>query len=761
MSRSINRIDCRAFSTRPILGFLRHLLVVVILIMLTVPAVADEPELKAVDGAPAPGFLPHQEISTGSGRAPSGIVLEDLSGDGVPDLAVAVDTSSNFDFVDVALGVGDGTFGPFASYSVGGVPSDLAAGDLNRDGHLDLVSANSDSDDVSVLINNGDGTFAPEVFFATGALPRRCGIADVDSDGFPDIVSVNGTAQTVTVLTNDGTGASFTATQYGTTFDGLHGRVPLGITMADFNKDGSPDIAVTSADDEIVLMYNTGTGGFFSGEFAYYIPTGVGPVAIKAHDFNGDGWLDVVTTNSGSSNLMVHFNDAASAFPSFGPGAPVATAAWPADIGLGDHDLDGNIDLAVGLPSVDLLQIFLGDGSGGFAASASFPVGDLPAFVAVADVDRDGDQDVATSNNNGDSVSILLNRFNIVFGPPPVARIDAPSALECLCGSDAVTGVAHVDLGLLDRWTLEYRSVAVDDWTLLVESGVDVDEPGGALTTWDSSGLAEGRYLLKLTVYSLSGLSATDEVVVWVSRNFDAVGFNFLWGNVGMPSVADFVAGNACPIGSVGDNGCGGVSYTVDFMPSGGGPFTPIDPGMPTYAGGKSNSLLGTWDTIATSVPDGSYNVRVVGTNACGQQRTEVRSVNVDNTPPVAELVAPVGCTVFHPDDLVEIRGTASDANLVGWSLSIIGGPHTNWHTLASGTSSVVNNLLASWDTAGLPECGYVLRLRVTDAAIPNCGDGRRTVTVYRALGLGVNGCMFADGVEIGATAHWDTTVSD
>ena len=49
----------------------------------------------------------------------------------------------------------------------------------------------------------------------------------------------------------------------------------------------------------------------------------------------------------------------------------------------------------------------------------------------------------------------------------------------------------------------------------------------------------------------------------------------------------------------------------------------------------------------------------------------------------------------------------------------------------------------------------------MTDAAIPNCGDGRRTVTVYRALGLGVNGCMFADGVEIGATAHWDTTVSD
>jgi len=135
--------------------------------------------------------------------------------------------------------------------------------------------------------------------------------------------------------------------------------------------------------------------------------------------------------------------------------------------------------------------------------------------------------------------------------------------------------------------------------------------------------------------------------------------------------------------------------------------------------------------------------------------------VTVDNTPPVAALTTPVSCLVVHPDDLVEIRGTASDANLVSWSLSIIGGPHTTWHTLASGNSSVVDGLLTTWDTSGLPECGYVLRLRVTDAAIPNCGSSRRAVIVYRALGLGANGCMFTDGVEIGATDHWATTVTD
>ncbi len=728
-----------------------------------IPDAAGETASKGVDGVVPPGFLPHQEISTGAGRAPSSVVLRDLSGDGIPDLAVSVETSSTFDQVDVAFGVGDGTFAPFASYGVGSNPTDLVVGDMNRDGHPDLITSNLVSNDVSVLINNGDGTFAVEVFFDTTSNtgPINCAVADVDADGFLDIVTVNRDSDSITVFTNDGTGVNYSSAVLNTSFDGSHGRGPNGLVLTDFNKDGLPDIAFTCADDEIVLMYNSGSGSFFTGEFAYYVATGATPVAIRAHDFDADGWLDVIVGSAGTNSLLVHLNDGGSAFPSFGPGAATAATASPAGFALGDHDLDGNVDLMVGLPSVDTLQLLLGNGSGGFTPAASFPVGDWPSSVAAADLDRDGDLDVATANNQGNSVSILLNRFNIVFGPPPVARIDAPTANECLCGSDGVTGVAHVDLGLLDHWALEYRSTAVDSWTLLAESDIDVPEPGGSLTVWDSSGLAEGRYLLKLTVHSLSGLSATDEVVVWVSRDFDGVGFNFLWGNVGMPSVADFVAGNACPIGSVGDGGCGGVSYTVDFAPSGGGAFTPIDPTMPIYAGGASNSLLGTWDTIATAVPDGTYNVQVIGTNACGQQQSALRSVTVDNTPPVAALTAPVSCTVFHPDDLVEIRGTASDANLVSWSLSIIGGPHTTWHTLASGNSSVVDGLLTTWDTSGLPECGYVLRLRVTDAAIPNCGSSRRDAIVYRAFGLGVNGCMFTDGVEIGATDHWTIAVTD
>jgi len=726
--------------------------------LLAAPApLAAEVPLK---GVTPPGFLPHYEIPTGAGRAPTSVVLHDLNSDGIPDLAASIESSDTFDWVDVAFGVGDGTFSPFASYNVGSNPTELVVGDMNRDGHPDLITSNLDSNDVSVLLNNGDGTFAAEAYFATGTGPINCAVADVDADGFPDIVSVNRDSDTVTVLTNDGTGAGYSAASISTVLDGLHGRNPYDLVLVDFNKDGLPDIFATSGgDDEIVLMYNYGPGNFFSGEFAYYIATGSNPLEILSHDFDGDGWLDVVVGSAGTSSLMVHLNDGGGTYPSFGPGVATAAAAWPAGLALGDHDLDGDVDLVAGLPSTDTVQLFLGNGSGGFSPAASYPVGAWPSSVAVADIDRDGDLDVATGNNTGDSVSILLNRFNIVFGPPPVARIDAPTANGCLCGSDGVDGVAHVDLDLLDHWTLEIRSTSEESWTLLVDSDIDVPEPGGPLAVWDSSGLAEGRYLLKLTVVSQSGLSATDEVVVWVSRDFDAVGFNFLWGNVGMPSVAGFVADNACPIGSVGDNGCGGVTYTVDYTPSGTGAYTPIDPAMPSYAGGASNSLLGSWDTLAPLVPDGPYDVRVVGTNVCGQQKTATRSVIVDNTPPVAELTAPANCTVFQPDDLVEIRGTASDANLVSWSLSVIGGPYATWHSLETGASSVVDGLLANWDTSGLPECGYVLRLIAVDAAVPNCGSSRRSVTRYRALGLGADGCMFADPFEIGGTDHWDGTI--
>lgn len=724
---------------------------------------AGEDPSGSLKGVGFAGFLPELLTPTDPGAAPVTLALADFNGDGILDMAVGDQTSDEFDDVEVFIGVGDGTFGLPTLYPVGGAPAGLAIADLNLDGRLDIVSSNYESSDVSVLRGTGDGTFLSEVFFGTGDGPRGIAVRDVNADGLPDIVTANHGADTISVLIGDGTGTSFTRTDFSTIVGGgTGGHDPIDMVMTDLNNDGLPDVAVAAQfDDQVVVMYNLGGGSFASGDFALVYPTGDLPLSIEAVDANGDGWMDLVNTNGWDDNIVVLTNNVDAGFPTFTPGTPIPVPGGPSAIAVADLNLDSVHDLVVTTlgPATDQVFALIGDGVGSFTTIGPWPVQLDPGSVAAGDLDRDGDPDVVTGNLNDQSISTLLNRTNIVGGPMPEAFIAAPIHLGCQCGLEDVFGVADVGSGMFDRWDLEYRATSVDAWTPLAESGTAVPSPGGLLTSWDTTLLAEGRYLLRLTVTSISGLTATDEVVVWISRDFDAASFDFLWGNVGMPSVATVVAGNACPIGTVGDNGCGSNSYTVDYSTLGGGVYIPIDPGNPTYAGGRANSSLATWDTIGNSIPDGDYDVRLVGMNACGHQALAFRTVRVDNTPPVASLEAPASCLVAHPGDLVEIRGTASDANLLSWNVSVVGGPYTSWHTLASGTSQVANGLLATLDTTGLPDCGYVLRLRVSDAAIPNCGSSPRDVVVYRTFGIGTDGCMFSDPFEIGATEHWDATV--
>lgn len=139
--------------------------------------------------------------------APRGVALADFNDDGELDAGVATES---FDSVDILLGNGDGTFGTFEPYLVGGFPESVVAGDFNGDGIVDLASADSfgtiDFDSsVSVLLGNGDGTFAEAVSFEVD--PGAFGIvaADLNDDRLPDLVTANLDDTTISVLVNTGT----------------------------------------------------------------------------------------------------------------------------------------------------------------------------------------------------------------------------------------------------------------------------------------------------------------------------------------------------------------------------------------------------------------------------------------------------------------------------------------------------------------------------------------------------------------------------
>lgn len=300
--------------------------------------------------------------------------------------------------------------------------------------------------------------------------------------------------------------------------------------------------------------------------------------------------------------------------------------------------------------------------------------------------------------------------FNFVFtgANPPTAIISSPSPLACVCGSVNVTGTAAAGFDPVS-WTLDYQQVGASGWTQISTGNVLV--LGLSLGTWNTAGLPQGYYFLRLTVQNACGLVSTAVGGAFVDQTFDSL-------DVRAPLDGNIVAGTACVDGTAWDQ-CFS-NYTVMYRPQGGGAFTPVDAGMPVYNTGVSNDPLAGSGWNTTSLADGNYELRVQGTDVCGHSASVLRTVSIDNTLPIALISSPTSCgTMFGG---VAVMGTANDAHLAGWSLQYTGGSSNSWVTIASGNSPVINGLLGNWNTAGLPPCAYTLRLIVTDASSLNCG---------------------------------------
>jgi hypothetical protein len=189
------------------------------------------------------------------------LTAADFNGDGLLDIAVAnsgSDTHGTDGSVMVLFGGGDGTFKKPTTYKLGGGPFAIAAADLNGDGHPD-IALTTNAGEVDILMNTGTGKFKHTHSYGAGSEPFGVTIAALRREGKGDQDLVVSCAGGVGVLLGKGDGTFGTETVYSTN---RIGQKPSNAVIADFNRDGNPDIADVLFEGDSALLYGKGDGTF-------------------------------------------------------------------------------------------------------------------------------------------------------------------------------------------------------------------------------------------------------------------------------------------------------------------------------------------------------------------------------------------------------------------------------------------------------------------------------------------------------------------
>ena len=358
---------------------------------------------------------------------PVSVAVGDLNGDGLPDMAVANRGSNS---VSVLINNGTpwdtvASFAPGVLVDAGQYPSSVAMGDLNGDGKPDLIATNSGDNTVSVMLNaTVPGSFAASFGntknFAVGTFPTSGKIGDLNGDGKADLVVTNGLSNNVSILFNQTAPGAGTPV-FAPHFDLLAQADPVAVAIADFNGDSKPDIAVADKNWDTVSVFTNNTlPGAATPAFSSQtqLRTGQRPTGISVADINGDGLPDIVTSNYNSSNVTILQNTTipGSSSPSFAAALNVAdgTSTQPNGVAVADFNSDGALDIGVANHATSTVALILNTTPPSSSLPSltpiqSFSTGNRSIAVAVKDINGDGLPDIAVANYTANTVSVLLN----------------------------------------------------------------------------------------------------------------------------------------------------------------------------------------------------------------------------------------------------------------------------------------------------------------------------------------------------------------
>jgi hypothetical protein len=437
-------------------------------------------------------------------------VVADFNGDGKPDLAGSAAMAAA-----VMLGNGDGTFQPKIEYPVASWTQDLAAGDFNGDGNVDLiVTINDPQIGLSLITGNGNGTFNAPVNFAnsSGFDSPAIVATDLDNDGRLDVVIGHQiacftapctVARTITIMRGNGNGTFQPAREI------VVGSGTARIAVGDFNRDGIKDLGLASDSSRVYILIGVGNGTFIQQPTLTLTQDtlGVDATDIDVADVNGDTIQDLVVAialNGSRTAILIGNGDGSFQAPSIITEPAVRIPQYQS---VADYNGDGFQDLALSLGwgTQGLMEIRNGNGNGTFQPLVLYlvppPQSSISGgVIASADFNGDGKPDIALAVTGASpALAILTNSTG--SAPPP-----APSAPTLVSPANGATSVAlPVTLDWNDVVNVASYEVQVDNSSTI--SAPFVANPTVTLSQVTPSGLPAQQLWWRVRARNAAGVA--------------------------------------------------------------------------------------------------------------------------------------------------------------------------------------------------------------------------------------------------------------